>query len=451
MSEKRSNIIVVDDDETILFSFTEYFADDGYAISTASSLAEARKLLTRRFDVVLLDLRLPDGNGLELIPELKKEHPTTSIVVITGNGDIESAVEAMKRGADNFLTKPVNMKDLSVYLKKSLEVGKLRRSQSSHERLNKKNGTPYFGNSEPIRHVMNYVETASRNNNVVLLQGETGTGKGVIAKWIHSHSSRRDENFVEVNCSALKGDLLSSELFGHTKGAFTSAVKDREGLVEYADRGTLFLDEIGDMDLGVQAQLLKAIEERKFRRVGETRVRSSDFRLICATNKQLEQEVREGEFRKDLYYRINIFPIHVPCLRDRPNDIPGMAYHILAAMGRDDITISDNAMKVLKGYSWPGNIRELNNMLERAILLSGGENLEPAHFPGVKDSMEDEALNGDSDIWDINKNEKLLLKKAMDNFNNDTLKVSKAMGISRSALYRKLKKFDLLDKDGGGA
>jgi transcriptional regulator with PAS, ATPase and Fis domain len=278
---------------------------------------------------------------------------------------------------------------------------------------------------------------AAANDTVLLIQGETGTGKGVLAKWIHANSARAHEAFVELNCSCLKGDLLRSELFGHTKGSFTSAVSDKEGLIEVADKGTLFLDEIGDMDIAVQSQLLKVIEERTYRRVGENRVRKSDFRLICATNKDLPKETEAGTFRKDLYYRICVFPIAVPPLRDFIEDMAGLAGYFLREFGQKTSTVPQDVLSMLKEYHWPGNIRELRNMLERAVLLAQNEPLVPECFPGlglslVSVSIESKLPAGLRDV------EQEYLRKIVDSYKGDKKKASRMLGISIATLYRKL-------------
>jgi DNA-binding NtrC family response regulator len=355
----------------------------GYSITTAANLQMAKQCVADNgFDAVLLDLQLPDGNALSWIPELKKTHPDLPVVVLTGTGDVPTAVKAMKSGAENYLTKPVETDNLEMTIRTALELGDLRRQNRIKLRLDR-TAEPFFGDSPAIADLMKLLSVAADSDTVLLVQGETGTGKGVLAKWVHENSHRAPEAFVELNCSCLKGDLLRSELYGHVKGSFTSAVADREGLIELADKGTLFLDEIGDMDLAVQTQLLKTIEERTFRRVGENRIRKSDFRLICATNKDLLKETESGTFRKDLYYRICVFPITVPPLRDRIQDLAGLAAYFLREFGRKTLIVPSDVLAMLKDYEWPGNIRELRNMLERAALLAQNEPLVPEYFPGL--------------------------------------------------------------------
>lgn len=438
MPMKSSKLLLVEDNESSLFAYSRYLTKQGYETRSAENLKQARAALAaEHFDAILLDLNLPDGSGLDWIEEIRREHEAIAIIVITGTSDIPTAVRAMKYGADNFLPKPINMEDLKVSLEKSLEIEELRKKSVIQQRLAER-GEPYFGSSKAMMDALNYADVAASNNTVVLLYGETGTGKGILAKWIHEHSPRRGETFVELNCSSLKGELLRSELFGHAKGAFTSAVKDRAGLIEVADGGTLFLDEIGDMDPDVQAQLLKTIEERSYRRIGENKVRNSDFRLICATNRDLTEATSNGQFRKDLYYRICVFPIHLPALRDRKEEMPELARHLMTALGHGEKEISPDVFDLLRGYSWPGNIRELRNMLERAILLAQDGAISARHFPGLENDL---PVEDDTEIgWSLEEVERIHILRALKHFDGDKYKTSSALGISLASLYRKLGK-----------
>jgi DNA-binding NtrC family response regulator len=436
---KTPAILIVDDEEATIFGYSRYLSKENYTVESARCLNDAKeKVSTSTFDIILLDLKLPDGNSIDWIQTLHTTHPNTSIIVITGVSDIPTAVKAIKYGASNFLTKPITMDDLIHSIKKSLEVKELRKRDFFYQRVTNQKTDPYFGESVPIKTVMQYAEVAAANNTVVLLLGETGTGKGVLARWIHDQSARKNESFVEVNCSSLKGELLRSELFGHTKGAFTSAIKDRAGLLEVVDGGTLFLDEIGDMDLEVQAQLLKTIEEKSYRRIGENKLRFSDFRLICATNRNLSDASNDGRFRKDLFYRICIFPITLPSLRDRRSDLPGMIEYILKNYGYTKFPIVPSAISLLQEYNWPGNIRELRNMLERALLLTQGEELTTSHFPGLKTVEYIEEVP--KVVWNLEELEYSHIQKALTHFNGDKYETSSALGISLSSLYRKLEK-----------
>jgi len=434
----KPRLLLIDDDPGIVFGFSKYLLKSGYQVVDASCLADAQEAVsTERFDAVLLDLNLPDGNGLEWISELRAGQPDIAIVVITGAGDIPTAVDAMRRGADNFLAKPVDMPELDIYLRKSLEVGTLRRSNLVSQRLSRKD-QPFFGMSEAYRKTLELASVAAENESVVLLQGETGTGKGILARWIHDHSSRRDAPFVEVNCSALKGELLASDLFGHAKGAFTSAVQDRQGLVEVADQGTLFLDEIGDMDLPVQAQLLKVIEEKNYRRLGEVKVRKSHFRLVCATNKDLSKEAEEGKFRQDLYFRIFIFPITMPPLRESKEDLPGFVHYFLQLLRVPTQDVPREVMDLLAAYKWPGNIRELRNVLERAVLLARNNPLSPEHFNCLQVPAGVQTTG--SGVKGLGSLEVEHIRKILASSGGDAARAAKALGISRATLYRKLKK-----------
>jgi DNA-binding NtrC family response regulator len=437
----KRNLLLVDDDPSIRFGFSRYFSKTGFSVKAVPSLAEARESLpSQRFDAVLLDLVLPDGKSFDFIQEIRQSNPDTAIVVITGYGDIPLAVEAIQRGADNFLTKPVSLENLDIILQKSLELGSLRRRQLTSQRLVKK-VQPHFGEHSLMKKVLELATLAAENDSPVLLQGETGSGKGVIARWIHENSPNSSSPFVEINCSNLKGDLFASELFGHAKGAFTSANQEKPGLIEVADGGTLFLDEISDMPLNVQAEFLKVIEEKHYRRLGEVVVRRSEFRLICSTNQDLLKKTREGSFRQDLYFRINVFPIQLPPLRDRQEDIPDLAAFLLDSLSAERVELPAEVLKLLCSYPWPGNVRELKNILERALLLSHGGELSPKHFSGL-DGFTFQVENPDS-ILSLEDIEKFHIRSVLDQFNGDTRKASEALGVSLATLYRKMKKINL--------
>jgi DNA-binding NtrC family response regulator len=433
----KPRVLLVDDDAALRFAFCKYLSKAGYDISAVPSLAEARKAVaSQRFDAILLDLQLPDGHGADWIPEIRRDHQDTAIIVITGHGDVPTAVDAMRQGADNLLVKPVSMKDLDVFLRKSLELETLRRRDQTQRRLAKKDA-PFWGTSARAKKVIEMASLAAKRDCSVLLLGESGTGKGVLARWIHDQSRRHAESFVEVNCSALRGELLASELFGHAKGAFTSAVEEKAGLIEIADGGSLFLDEIADMDRGVQAQFLKVVEEKCFRRLGDTLLRRSEFRVICATNRKLPEEVHQGRFRKDLYFRINVFPIELPPLRAMMEDLRGMIQHLLASLDAPGREAPPEVVQMLMAYSWPGNIRELRNILERAIVLAGAASLAPPHFSGLL-SQRIPAETAAHE-WRLDKAEIAHIQSALEHFGKDIGETAKALGISRETLYRRLR------------
>lgn len=436
----KPNVLLIEDNAANRFGFVRYFSKDGYVIREAVDLADAaRALASQRFDAIVMDINLPDGNGIDFIGTIRVTEPAIPIIVITGAGNIQLAVEAMQRGADNFLTKPVDNMALAEYLRKTLEIGVLKRQASARQRLEKKNDT-FFGTSPVMQEILNLARIAATSDNPVLLTGETGTGKGMLSKWIHQHCPRSKNEFVEVNCSGLRGELLSREIFGNARGAFTSADQDRKGLLDIADRGTLFLDEIGDMGMEVQAQFLKVLEDKSYRRLGDVKLFKSDFRLICATNRDIEKLVKEGLFRQDLMYRINLMVIHLPALRERITELPDIVSHLLLQLGAPENVISDEIMAILKSYSWPGNIRELKNVLERALLLTPrGAMLRAAHFSGLVNSRTAPVLPSQSTVQEV---EEAHIKAVLELMGGDVKRAAKSLNISRATLYRRLKQLN---------
>jgi len=433
----RPNVLIIEDNDASRFGFVRYFSKDGYAIREAADLAEAaRALAAQRFDAIIMDINLPDGNGIDFIDTIRASDPAIPIIVITGAGNIQLAVEAMQRGADNFLTKPVDNAALAEYLRKTLEIGALKRTVSARQRLEKKDDT-FFGTSPAMEEIQNFTHIAATSDNPVLFIGETGTGKGMLSKWIHRNCPRSKNEFVEVNCSGLRGELLSREIFGNARGAFTSADQDRKGLLDIADRGTLFLDEIGDMGMEVQAQFLKVLEDKSYRRLGDVKLFKSDFRLICATNRNIEKMVSEGSFRQDLMYRINLMVIHLPPLRERIGELPEIVRHLLLQLGSPEDVVSAEVMNLLKSYSWPGNIRELKNVLERALLLTPrGAMFRVAHFSSLGNSRTIPNMPGQRTVQEV---EEAHIKTVLQQMGGDINRAAKALNISRATLYRRLK------------
>lgn len=436
-----SCILLVDDDEGIQFGFCKYLSLKDYSIHGSSCLAHAKEMIkNEKYDVVLLDCQLPDGNGVDWIGELRENYPDTAIIVITAFGDIPLAVEAMRKGADHFLTKPVSMPELELILHKSLELYKLRQRDVLHKRLYKTEEF-FWGKNSLHRTVKEMALKAANTDSSILITGQTGTGKRLLANWIHQHSIRRSHIFLDVNCACLKDDLLASELFGHTKGAFTSAVADQKGLLEYGQDGTLFLDEIDEMDSKVQSQILTVLEEKVYRKVGDTKDQHCDIRLICASNRDLQEEIRERRLRVDLYYRINVFPIHLPPLREMKEDIPDLALHILQCLGAPQRELSPELTHILLSYNWPGNIRELKNLLERALILADGDSLDPIHFPGLGQQTTKGIYTEIKD--DLVSLEASHIRELLQRNNQDKEKTCKTLGISLSTLYRKLKAYGI--------
>lgn len=435
-------ILIIDDEQAVLSLFSKFLTGLGYKVATALSLAAAREMLASRdFQAVIIDQHLSDGKGVELINDVRSANPSAAIVMITGQGDVPLAVDSMRKGADNFLIKPVQLKELAVFLEKSLEVVSLRRRARTSDLLKKK-GMFFFGMSAAMGTALEMAQVAVENDGPALITGETGVGKGVLARWIHESSDRRKGAFVEVSCPSFRGELLRSELYGHAKGAFTSAVQDQPGLLEAADGGTLFLDEIGDMEQSIQAQFLKVIEDKTYRRLGEMRVRNSDFRLICATNRDLQAEVATGRFRKDLLFRLKVLPVHIPALRERQEDIPAMARHFLAECNYQYRDLSPDIMRFLASYSWPGNIRELKYMIERAVLLARGKELSPQHFTGLWDTVQADRAAGPGTIDAL---ESDAIQNALKQCGGNVVKAAKLLGMSQATLYRRIKSMESSD------
>jgi DNA-binding NtrC family response regulator len=436
----KPNVLLIEDNAASRFGFVRYFSKDGYEIKEAADLAEAAlALAAQRFDAVVMDINLPDGNGIDFIDTIRASDPNVPIIVITGAGNIQLAVQAMQRGADNFLTKPVDNGALAEYLRKTLEIGVLKRQVSARQRLEKKDDT-FFGTTPTMLEILNLARIAATGSNPVLFTGETGTGKGMISKWIHRQCARSKNEFVEVNCSGLRGELLSREIFGNARGAFTSADQDRKGLLDIADHGTLFLDEIGDMGMEVQAQFLKVLEDKSYRRLGDVKLFKSDFRLICATNRDIEDMVHNGLFRQDLMYRINLMVIHLPPLRERIDELPEIINHLLAQLGSPENVISEEVLAILKAYIWPGNIRELKNVLERALLLTPrGATFRAAHFSSLGNSRTTPSLPGQSTVQQV---EDAHIKSVLELMGGDVNRAAKTLNISRATLYRRIKQLN---------
>ncbi|PWT91164.1 MAG: sigma-54-dependent Fis family transcriptional regulator [Acidobacteria bacterium] len=427
-------VLIVDDDADVCASLKNYLESINYPTFVANNISKGRTLLAQeRIRAILLDLNLPDGSGLNWISEIKEEWPQVAILVITGQGDVPTAVHAMRRGADHFATKPIDIDDLTIILEKCLEIGSLRRATGLQAR-HKTKESPFFGKSAALAPVIEEARLAAASEAPTLLQGETGSGKTLIARWIHEQSARRNGPFIEINCGGLRGEMLASELFGHARGAFTGAVDKKQGLVEIADEGTLFLDEIGDMDPEVQSHLLKVLETKSFRRLGEVRDRRSDFRLICATNRDLQQEVTRGKFRQDLFFRIAVLTVSVPALRNCLSDLPDLCYHILKSMSRT-IVISQEAVERLQSYQWPGNVRELRNVIERAVLLCGSGPILPKHLPFDTPGM----IKEDNSVEDeIRQKEADHIAEVIARCKGDVGEAAKILGLSRATLYRRL-------------
>jgi DNA-binding NtrC family response regulator len=386
----KSRILVVDDEEIVITSCVRILAGDEHEVDVARSGAEAlRKIDEGRYDVIILDIMMPNVDGLEVLQRVKEAHPDIEVVMVTGLSQIGTAVRSMKLGAFDYLPKPFDPDELRLTVERALER---RRLVQENLNLRAAIGSKYrfeniIGSSPRMQEVYRLIAQCGPTNTTVLITGESGTGKELVARAIHYNSLRKDKPIVPVDCTSLSENLLESELFGHVKGSFTGAVVNKRGLLEVAHGGTLFLDEIGNIPLSIQAKLLRVIQEREFKAVGDTRTQSANIRLIAATNKDLRAMVAAGAFRDDLYYRINIFPIRIPPLRERAADIAPLAFHFLktfsAELGKNVTQFSEGAMNLLLQYDWPGNVRELENTVHRAVILASDRVVRKAHLAGL--------------------------------------------------------------------
>jgi DNA-binding NtrC family response regulator len=440
--------------QRILFAEDEAFGEavqaflevNGFEVSWHESAAAVlRAAETFTPDLILLDYSLPDGNALELLPALKALHPASAAIILTGRGSVELAVECMQVGADHFLTKPVKLDTLLAVVRKVLASQKDMRTAKVFRAKLAGGANPFIGSSKTIKNLEDQARRLLTAQSPIFIQGETGSGKGVLARWMHQNGPRADEPFVEMNCAGLSRELLESELFGHEKGAFTGAAAPKEGLFEVANRGMIFLDEIGDMDPSIQPKLLKAVEEKRFRRLGETRERQVDIHLISASHADLQGKVASGEFRQDLFYRIAALPLRVPPLRERTSDIPELVQLLLRSiaqeLGRPNLSISVQVLAAMQAYHWPGNIREMRNVLERAVLLSKTGDL-------VEVTLEDSAGNAPSARGSLQAAEREEIQRVLQEQGWNITSTAKLLGISRSGLYTKIKQYDLRPANG---
>lgn len=444
----KNRILIVDDEPGLRFGVRDFLELQGYEVDEAESCREAQEIFrTSRPDIVIADYMLPDGTALDLLPRLKEINPDIPLLILTAHGSIDLAVRAIKEGAEQFLTKPLELPALMVILKRLLEHQRNHHKQlASRTRQVRCAIDPFIGISPNIRALAEQARKVLATESPILILGETGSGKGVLARWLHDNSPRAEEAFVDLNCAGLSRELLETELFGHEKGAFTSATASKQGLFEVAHRGTIFLDEIGDVDLQIQPKLLKALEDKRFRRVGDVRDRQVDVRLIAATHQDIGRLVREKKFRDDLYFRVSTIPLAFPALRERIEDIPIMANYLLekvaADLGRGDIELEPDSMKALQSYSWPGNVRELRNVIERAVLLSEKKTitLEELRFDGHATGR---ASYLDSTLT-LTQLEKQHIERVLQEEQGRVEKAATRLGIPRSSLYQKLKKYHLL-------
>jgi DNA-binding NtrC family response regulator len=452
----KERILIVDDEKLIRWSIRSRLREEGYAVEEAADGKRTFAALSEDdFDLVLLDFRLPDTTGLEILERVRRESPELSVVMMTAYGTVENAVQAMKLGAFDYLTKPVNLDELVVIVQKALETTRLRREvhRLRSERREFHGKVQLIGSSSAIQGVLDLIAKICKSRAAtVLLEGESGTGKNVVAKAIHYGSPRAERPFVTITCSALTETLLESELFGHERGAFTDAKTQKKGLLEVADGGTVFLDEIGEMGMAMQVKLLRFLEEKTFKRVGGLRDIVVDVRIVAATNRELKKSIREGSFRQDLYYRLQVVPILLPPLREHPEDVPLLVQHFLDHFNREfrkNTKVVDPAvLERLMRHDWPGNVRELRNVIERIMILEDKERIEVSDLP---DSLVEEESGGADapapavGVMTLEEMEKWAIGRALEQSSHNQVRAAKLLGVSRDTLRYRMKKFGLLE------
>jgi len=444
----NGHILVVDDEKNIRKTLRSALEEEGYEVSEASHGKAALECVEkRRPDVILLDIWMEGIDGLEVLKRIKANDETASVVMMSGHANIETAVKATKFGAFDFIEKPLSLEKILLVIKNLLSVHQLQEENRLLRQQVERNYQIVVGSSK-MRELLAQISVAAPTNSWVLITGENGTGKELIARAIHDQSRRQKKPFIEVNCAAIPEELIESELFGHEKGAFTGAISSKKGKFELADGGTLFLDEIADMSLKTQAKILRVLQEQKFQRVGGISTSTVDVRVIGATNKSLKDEIEKGAFRQDLYYRLNVIPFHVPSLRERQEDISILVDYFLKLMakenGKKPKKITKSALRMLEKYDWPGNVRELKNIVERLFIMTGFDEITIEDIPlSIRErGLGDENFNGDFKRAKM-QFEKTYLKKKLKEFNGNVSKTARAIGMERTNLHRKMKAYQI--------
>jgi DNA-binding NtrC family response regulator len=446
-------LLIVDDDETLRETLAARFQRQGMTVATAANVATARELgQTQIFDVALLDLHLPDGSGVELLGQLKASQPEMEALLLTGHGSLESAIQAMKLGAYDYLTKPFHLPELEIHIEKAFEKVRLARRERQWVEQIRYESPRYrlVGSSPVMQRVVQLIEKVAPTEATVLICGASGTGKELVARAIHFNSPRRDCPLVTINCAALQEPLLESELFGHEKGAFTGAIAAKTGLIEVAEGGTLFIDEIAEMAPGLQAKLLRVLENGHYRRVGGTRETHANVRVIAATNKNLHVEQKEGRFRDDLYFRLNVVPIALPTLRDRLQDVPELVRHFLSnrQLGAKPFQVAPEVLEAFARYEWPGNVREMANVLERAQILAENHTITVDDLP--ENMVAPVPPSGGVSAGDaklLREVERSHVQEILRQEKGNKVHAARVLGISRRALYRLIQKYGLKEGD----
>jgi DNA-binding NtrC family response regulator len=451
----KETILVADDAERARESIAEILRSQGYEVHTAADGQKAMEAIDRQYyDVALIDLNMPKANGLTVLKHLSEQAPNSLGIIITGFGSIETAVEAIKAGGFDYLTKPVKVEEIGIVLKRALEYRDLKRENLMLKRQvrRKYRFANFIGDSQPMNEVFSVIEKVADTDSTVLIYGESGTGKELVARAIHYHSSRRERPLIPVNCGAIPEELLESELFGHEKGAFTNAIRTRIGRFEMANGGTIFLDEIGEMSPGLQVKLLRLLQEKRFERLGGTKTLECDVRIVAATNKDLEKEVKGGGFREDLFYRLNVIPIRVPPLRTRTSDIPLLVHHFLENFSKTKKkppkNLNPEAMEALHTYHWPGNVRELENLMERLVILTEGPSITLADLPEEVAGSRSERITPPLDVSKegfcladaVERFERDLIMQALDKTDWVKNQAAKLLNMNRTTLVEKMKR-----------
>jgi DNA-binding NtrC family response regulator len=463
-----TRILIVDDEEIVIRSCRRILSGEDCVCDSAPNGLEAlKKVDENEYDVIVLDIMMPGMDGIEVLQQVKERHPEVEVVMVTGLSEIQTAVKAMKLGAFDYLSKPFDPDELKHVVERALERRHLLEENRSlkQEVDSKYRFENIIGSSAAMQSVYRLIAKCAPTNSTVLITGESGTGKEMIARAIHYNSLRKSEAFVTVDCNTLSENLLESELFGHVKGAFTGAVANKRGMFEIANNGTLFLDEFGNIPLSTQAKLLRVIQEREFRAVGSTSTQQTNVRLLAATNKDLKAMVAEGSFREDLYYRINVFPVHSPALRERREDIPALAFHFLkifcAALEKPLAGISSGAMSVLMNHDWPGNVRELENTMHRAAILASDSIVRKADLASILDAAPQADLEVPRTSEDLKRVKKIVREKSVEEVeklfvqetlrrnNSNVTRSAEETGMQRSNFQALMKKHNIRVRDTG--
>jgi two-component system nitrogen regulation response regulator NtrX len=448
-----NSVLVVDDEEGIRRTLSGVLEDEGLAVATAGSGEECLAAFDRRvFSCVLLDVWLPGIDGIETLKRLKSAYPETAVIMISGHGNIETAVRATRLGALDFIEKPLQIERTVLAIRNALRQRQL---ESDNQRLRQQIEDDYVmvGESVPMRALRQQIAVAAPTNGRILIYGESGTGKELVARAIHRQSSRASMSFIELNCAAIPEELIESELFGHTRGAFTGATQAKRGTFEQSDGGTLFLDEVGDMSLKVQAKVLRVLEEQRFEPVGATAAVKVDVRIIAATNKRIDEEIERGAFRADLFYRLNVIPFEIPPLRERREDIPLLVDHFnrkySASYKREPKSFADDALERLMSFHWPGNVRELRNIIERVVIMTASDQIKAADLPPLgsgESVVEPSRYNFASYREGRDTFERNYIMRKLAECDGNITRTAEAMGIDRSHLYRRMKSLGISDK-----